>query len=596
MKNIILTLSLLFMPVYQSVHTQSMDSEEITISELYEHVAVLASDSLQGRKPGTMGGRMAAQYIADFLEEEELLLMNQQGFQYFDVVTSVKPGENNHFSFGQFNGESGKDFTPLSFSQNGTHTASVVFVGYGFDFTTDSLSWNDYSELDVSGKWAMILQGDPESQKSNSMFIPFSPLRKKVLVAKDRGAAGVLFVSGEDFDKNDDLIDLYYTRSQTDAGILVLQIKRHLADKLLENRHQTIAQLEKQLNQSRQPHSVYIDEPVTGTAEIIKIKAKTQNVVALLTGSDPDLRKEYIVLGAHYDHLGLGGPGSGSRRPDTIAVHNGADDNASGVAAIMEIIEKLAANKGMLKRSILFIAFGAEEMGTIGSRYFTDNPWVDLKQIRTMVNLDMVGRLDPVTKAISIGGTGTGRGLSDIVKNHIKEHGLQAKFSPEGYGPSDHASFYVEDIPVISLMTNIHDDYHTPEDDLDKINFDGLQLISELVYSLITELANRPDALVFQEAGPKTRPDLRRRFRVTLGIMPDIAATDIKGVRANAIIPGRPAALGGMEKGDIIVAMEGQPINDIYEYMHRLSDFKSGQRISVEVIRNEEKVILIVEL
>jgi len=213
-----------------------------------------------------------------------------------------------------------------------------------------------------------------------------------------------------------------------------------------------------------------------------------------------------------------------------------------------------------------------------------------------MINLDMVGRLDSETRALSIGGSGTAIGFEEMVDPIVDEHGLKANYAPEGYGPSDHASFYARDIPVLSFMTSMHGDYHTPQDDIELINLKGQKIVSDLIYSIVVHLANRDETLVFQEAGPKTRQSMRRRFKVTLGIMPDVAATDIKGLRANVVIPDRPAAQAGMKKGDIIVAMEGKSVNDIYEYMHRLSDFQPGQRISIEVMRDGEKVILIVEL
>jgi C-terminal processing protease CtpA/Prc len=178
----------------------------------------------------------------------------------------------------------------------------------------------------------------------------------------------------------------------------------------------------------------------------------------------------------------------------------------------------------------------------------------------------------------------------------VDSHRLKGKFSPEGYGPSDHAPFYAADIPVLFFSAAVHQTYHTPDDDVDGLNFKGMWSIAELVYDLILDLANRSEAMVFQEAGPKTRSRMRHRLKVTLGIMPDYASSDVKGLRAQMITPGRPAAQAGMEKGDIIVAMDGKPVNDIYEYMHRLNEFRPGQRISVEVIRNEERIILIVEL
>ena len=213
-----------------------------------------------------------------------------------------------------------------------------------------------------------------------------------------------------------------------------------------------------------------------------------------------------------------------------------------------------------------------------------------------MFNLDMVGHMNPEKSEVAVAGTGTAAGLNGLVESHLDVHRLKGKFSPEGYGPSDHAPFYAADIPVLFFSAAVHETYHTPDDDVNGLNFTGQMAIAALVYDLILDIANRSEAPLFQEAGPKTRSRMRHRLKVTMGIMPDYASSDVKGLRAQLIMPGRPAAQAGMEKGDIIIAMDGRPVNDIYEYMHRLNEFRPGQRISVEVMRNDEKVILIVEL
>jgi aminopeptidase YwaD len=586
----------LFILLSQNSFSQTKDKGEITIPELYEHIAYLASDDLKGRQPGTEGGKLAAEYIRDQIKKSGFKLIAENGFQYFDVIKSIKAGKNNQLSFSSFQGELGKDFKPISFSSNEKISASLIFAGYGFDYDDDSLSWHDYKSIDVSGKWAMILQGDPDSDKRNSRFQQHSSLRKKAMVARDKNTAGLLVVSGEKFNKEDELTKLIYDKSHSDAGIPIIHIKRNVADQMLASTGKTILELEKRLNENLTPASFVVDIKITGETEVVKNITKTQNVVALLEGSDPVLKNEYLVLGAHYDHLGFGGPGSGSRRPDTTAIHNGADDNASGVAAILEMAEKLAANRKNLKRSVLFVAFGAEEMGILGSKYFTDNSLVEIDKIKTMFNLDMVGRMNSESNSLTVGGTGTAIGLSEMVKDFATNLGLNVTQSTEGYGPSDHASFYMKDIPVLFFMTNPHDDYHTPADDIDKINFEGEKKIADYATDLALEIANRTDALVYQEAGPKEQPGTRRSFKVTLGIMPDFTGANKEGLRADAILPGRPAARAGMKKGDIIVAMEGKPVKDIYEYMNRLSDFKVGQRISIKVLRGEEELILIVEL
>ena len=572
------------------------DNPEITIPELREHITFLASDSLKGRKPGTKECRIAAQYIKDQLPANMDFSLVKNGLQNFEVVSSIEAGANNQFSFSRITGELGKSFTPVAFSKNTTLRASVVFVGYGFDFDSDSVSWHDYNGVDVSGKWALILRGDPEIDKPNSIFASFSSMRNKTLKAKDKGAAGVIFVSGVKFDKKDKLVKLTFDKSQATAGIPVLQIKRSLADSILKRTGQTIETLEQNLNERRKPESFSIDEKVSATTDVVKKMAKTQNVLAFLPGTDPVLKNEFIVLGAHYDHLGFGGPGSGSRRPDTLAIHNGADDNASGVAAILEVMEKLADEKPKIKRSILFISFSAEEMGLLGSNYFVNHPPLDLKQIKFMFNVDMVGRLDPQTQKLNIGGTGTAVGLNEIVKRDAAADSLNVNLSTAGYGPSDQASFYAKDIPVLYFYTNAHEDYHTPDDDVQFINFNGVKRTAELVYDLIVDIANRPQALAFQEAGPKERRRGRRQYKVTLGIMPDFSGSGSNGLRVDGIVKGRPADLAGMQKGDVIVSMDGKPVTNIYDYMYRLNEFEPGQRISVKVLRSGKKVILIVDL
>ena len=578
-------------------HNQQPVVDEITVEELYEHVAFLASDSLKGRKPGTPEGDIAAGYIRDQLSKAGLQLLGENGFQYFDVVTAVEPGTANSFSFDGFNATLNEDFIPLAFSKDTSAQAEIVFVDYGFDFDDDSVAWHSYNDLDVKGKYVLVLLGDPDPERGNSVFESYNSLRHKVLIAKDKDAIGVIFVSGKNIDPDDALIEMTINDGRTSAGIQVVHIKRAVADRLLEKQKVTIESLEKEINESRQPKSIVLDQSVSLSTEIVKKSKKTQNVLAMLPGNDPVLKSEYIVIGAHYDHLGMGGPGSGSRRPDTVAVHNGADDNASGVASIIEVVEKMASIRNDLKRSVIFIAFGAEEMGLLGSKFFTDNPMVNIKEVKAMLNLDMVGSLNKQTKALTVGGTGTAIGLSDLVNQLADSTKLIVKQSTEGYGPSDHASFYMKDIPVLFFFTGVTEEYHTPNDIVDSLNIPGQKVVSNYAYDLAMAIDTRSEALVYQEAGPKVKMDGgRRSLKVTLGIMPDFASDNKNGLRADMVIKDRPAYRAGMQNGDIIIAMDGKPVGDIYEYMARLKEFKKGQRISIDVMRGDEKIVLIVEL
>lgn len=570
---------------------------EITVEELHNHVAFLASDSLKGRKPGTMEGNIAATYIRDQLVIAGLQPLGENGFQYFNVVTAVEAGSINELKFNGYTAALNEEFTPLAFSKDTSAQAEVVFVDYGFDFEEDSVTWRSYDGLDVKGKFVLILRGDPDPERGASIFESYNSLRHKVLAAKDHGAIGVLFVSSRKIDVDDNLIELSIKDGRTSAGVQVAHIKRDVANRLLEKHEITIESLEEKLNKDRKPNSFNLEQKISLTTKIIKKNKRTQNVVAMLEGNDPVLKDEYVVIGAHYDHLGMGGSGSGSRRPDTIAIHNGADDNASGVATIIEVVEKMASLKNDLKRSVIIIAFGAEEMGLLGSKFFTDNPLVNLDNIKLMINLDMVGSLNKETKALTVGGTGTAIGLSDLVAQTADTNKLAINQSTEGYGPSDHASFYMKDIPVLFLFTGVTQEYHTPVDDVDSLNFVGQKIVSDYAHDLAMAVNNRSETLVYQEAGPKVKTGGgRRSLKVTLGIMPDFASTVTKGLRADMVIKDRPAYHAGMKNGDIIIAMEGKPVGDIYEYMARLKEFEKGQRISVEVIRGKEKLILIVEL
>lgn len=213
-----------------------------------------------------------------------------------------------------------------------------------------------------------------------------------------------------------------------------------------------------------------------------------------------------------------------------------------------------------------------------------------------MFNLDMVGRLNPETKSLTLGGTGTALGLDGLVQQHSSGYGFELKASPEGYGPSDHASFYAENIPVLFFFTGLHEYYHTPDDDVERINIAGEKLVADSAYDLIITLANKEPALAYQEAGPKTRPRSGRGFKVTLGVMPDFGASDQAGFRIDGVRKSGPADRAGMQKGDVIVAIEGKTVKNIYDYMYRLAELKPEQRVSVEFIRDGKRIILIVEL
>jgi hypothetical protein len=413
-------------------------------------------------------------------------------------------------------------------------------------------------------------------------------------MAKDMGAAGILFVSGVAFDSRDSFDAL--NSGDFSVDIPVFRIKRTVADNILLKTGKSVAALEKSLNKTRKPNSFVTNVTISGEAEIIREKVSTRNVAMILPGEDKKLKDEYIIIGAHFDHLGMGGPGSSSRAIDTIAPHHGADDNASGVAMMIELAEKFASTKGSHKRSIVCIAFSGEELGLLGSKYFAENPGIDLTKVNAMINLDMVGRLQETNK-LQIGGAGTAEGFKDLIYSATDTSIIKLALSEEGYGPSDHSSFYGKDIPVLFYSSGAHLDYHTPFDTYDKLNYQGMADISSLVFNTASILATSDTRLIFKEAGPKTDTGrAMRRKGVTLGIMPDFAGNIKNGLRADFVTPGKPAAIGGMKKGDIITAINGKKVNNIQDYMFRMGQLKHGETINVEVLRGDKTEVLLIQL
>ena len=329
---------------------------------------------------------------------------------------------------------------------------------------------------------------------------------------------------------------------------------------------------------------------------------QTHNILAVLRGNDKQLRNEYIVVGSHYDHLGMGGQGSGSRRPDTLGVHPGADDNASGDAVVLELARHF--KKTGSPRSIIFAFFGAEEQGLVGSKFFLDwmkkadskriNLPADKKGIVAMVNLDMVGRMRG--GSMSVSGTGTSSGFKPMVEQVAAQTGVNVACIPDGYGPSDQASFVAQEIPVLFLTTGGHMEYHTPADVPSTLNYDGMQQTLEFSQELIARLASLPTTPDYINV-PGTNTMKHAKFKVTLGLMPDVmGASSTPGLRADIVVAGKPAHNAGIRSGDVIQEIDGKPVKDINEYMERLAELKAGTTIPVKVLRDEETIIFQVHL
>jgi Zn-dependent M28 family amino/carboxypeptidase len=316
--------------------------------------------------------------------------------------------------------------------------------------------------------------------------------------------------------------------------------------------------------------------------------SQVANVVGLIDGNKN--KDEFIVIGAHFDHLGYGGVHSGSLEMNSNQIHNGADDNASGVAGVIELAKQLSYNQKKLNRSILFVAFNAEEQGILGSKFFINNTPVPKNNIVAMINLDMIGRLKSLS--LNVSGTGTSPIFDKILDKSSQHHYLNIKKNPEGFGPSDHSSFYANDIPVLSFFTGGHSDYHRPSDDWTKINVSGLKKILNVVHDVVLQIDASEEKPKFTEAGPKSSSSSSRiKMNVTFGFMPSYTSSG-EGLGVDGVRSDGPAGKAGVKKGDIIIEINNVKIKDIYGYMEVLQKLKSGESSSVKVLRDNNEITL----
>jgi len=571
-----------FLSVTQYIFSQQWPSH---INQYKRDIGILASDSLQGRYPGTLGDTIASRYIYNRFISAGLNLDKPLGIQSFPIRTGVKPGDENTLSTPSQSFDYAIDFIPAGFSASTMLNAPVEYCGYGYSINSKNLSHDDYTNLQLTGKWALIFEGNPFD--SIAAYRHNSGNREKVYTAVDKGAAGVILIAraGESL--------VFDSLNLSQVSIPVIIISRKTADILLAPDGVTSAQLDESYHKSGMEQTFKISQNLNARCKIEPVFCNTNNIVAELCHQPGN---KYIVIGAHYDHLGMGGPATSSRTPEVPAVHSGADDNASGIAGIIALAETLSTISENLNYNFLFVAFGAEEKGLLGSKYFVENLPVPAENIAMMINLDMIGRMKP-DSSLQIGGAGTATEFGSLIEIIEKKHRYKLQISNEGYGPSDHASFYAQGIPVLYFSTGAHTDYHTPGDSPDKINYSGIDACLTIVYDFIMELNSNYQLLHFSEAGPKN-PEASRHGgkKVSLGIMPDVANTEIRGLRAEAVTPGKPAYLGGMLAGDIITAIDGKTVSDIREYMYRLNQLEPGDTVLVDVERNGEKIVLIIKL
>ena len=590
-------------------HTEtgrSLGSSEISSERASKHVAFLASDRLQGRRAGTSYADEAAAYIAKEFQSYGLKPAFAAGFlQPFTFVAAVKLGAQNVFQVKSAGASRslkvGDEFMPLAFSSAEPAAGEVVFAGYGIN--APELKFDSYAGVDPKEKIVMILRGSPDGDNPHGKFAEYTQpgleIQNKTLKAREKGARGVIFVSAENKFSDDRLSRLHHDLNFLDSGIPTVVISREAAASLLASGQTSLTDAEAK---SKDPSSAFVikGETVNFKTDVIKVNGKSANVVGVLQGSDPQLASEYVIIGAHYDHLGLGGPESLAANPEG-QIHHGADDNASGTAGVLELARVLASERGKIKRSIMFIAFSGEELGLLGSGAYTKSPIIPLGATVAMLNMDMIGRLR--NGSLFIGGVGTSPVWKPLIEKlngtHQASSGgpangsgsrFQLSFGEDGFGPSDHQSFYVRDIPVLFFFTGTHGDYHKPTDTADKINADGLKQVAEFVGEIAVSVANEPQRIAFTKVKVEQRPT-GRGFRVYLGTVPNYSDQS-DGMKLDGVRPGSPAEKAGLLAGDIIVKLSKTTIKNVYDYTYALGEMRAGEEVEVLIRRNGKDMTL----
>ena len=652
-------------------------------SSLRTHVQYLASEQLEGRKTGEPGAAAAARYVAEQFGRFKLKPVVKAGnaklgfMQPFPYVAGVSVGGSSYLRLipadttRESKLEPGITYMPFGNSINAEiANASLVFAGHGI--VTPDKKYDDYAGLDVNGKVVLIFDGTPDANNPHSEFVGFN-IHTKANIAREKGARAILVIATEPDLTQDRLGRLVYEPTSGETAIPVLTMARDQATPVLgldstratDNLEEAYIAKWKADPASARPALPSVQSyRVSLKVALIKKTVDAHNVIGIIEGRDPVLQNEAIVIGAHYDHLGRGGRSSLS--PNSADIHHGADDNASGTAAVLELARQFAKEKNN-KRTLIFMAFGGEEEGLLGSKYYVNNPVWPLDKTVAMVNLDMVGRLNE--NKLTIGGIGTANDwkvsvesinglvesrsnadketqleiLSDLSKMGIStvrvsvnnskvtlrgvaprdryaeviqaamrrnitelDNGVKRtdelsflyldspfllQLNEDGEGPSDHASFYRKQIPVLFFFTGTHLDYHKPSDTYEKINYEGLTKITNYVAAIAKSVDDNPTRPAFKKAESSGNMTARTSFNVSLGTIPSYAGTN-DGLGLDGVRDGSPASKSGLKAGDKIVKLAGKDVRNISDYMFAMSTMKAGEEYEVTIKRGTETLTM----
>lgn len=560
-------------------------------------IKALTTPSMEGRGDGTKGLTRAAHLIEHRFKSLGLEPAGTQSyFQPFTLITGAKLTGNNHVQAGKTELKLNQDYVPFSFSSSGAANAPLVFAGYGA--TATEFRYDDYDGVEVKDKIVVLLRYEPSgfaAKSGNNGLTQHAQLISKAINARDHGAKAVVLINGKLGDGEEDVLTRFGSVSgPVDSGIILVQVKNAVAEKWFQAAGKSLAEVQQQINSSTKPASFAFPDSLrlSMSVSVETTRATVNNVLAWLPGETD----EYVIVGAHYDHLGRGN--FDSLAPSQIGqLHPGADDNASGTAGVLELARRFAPLKGKLHRGILFAGFAGEELGLLGSAEWVKEPTRPLDKAVAMLNMDMIGRIKD--EKVYIGGVGTGstfQRVLDEAQAQTKSN-FKIEYSPGGYSSSDHMSFVTKKVPALFFFSGLHSDYHKPSDTWEKINPDDAVLLLDLVQNVSEKLASapeRPEFITVVENKP-TATSTGGGYGPYFGSIPDFGQTE-NGVKFSDVRPGSPAAKAGLKAGDVLIQFGDKQIKNLYDFTDALRRSKVGDVVEVKVLRGSETITASVKL
>lgn len=589
---------------------------EFSPQDILRHVDYLCRPELQGRLTGTKGEKLATAYVAAYMHHVGLAPAGDDGtfFQEFEFTAGVALGDNNLLRVNreEFNVDAG--WRPVSFSATGdVEPAPLVFAGYGIvaPSTANEDEYDSYIHLDVKDKWVLVFRYLPEdiTPRRRQHLSRHASLRYKAMVARDKGAKGLIVVTGPSAKVNEQLIPLQFDGSLSGTSLPVISVTDEFAAQWLKNTGKNLKNIQDELDSGALKMGFEVEGlELSSRIDIEKISQSGRNVLGRLQIAEKPA-EQAVLVGAHIDHLGKGaGSSSLARNDEKDQIHFGADDNASGVAAMLEIAEYLVrqneAGSLSAERDIIFAAWSGEELGLIGSSHFA-NRFAEKKshhgqpdavtnnalypKIAACLNLDMVGRLD---EKLILQGVGS----SDVWRSEIERRnapiGLALTIQDDSYLPTDASTFFTKGVPILSAFTGTHDEYHTPRDTPEKLNYEGAAQVARLMALITRSLAMREEPPEFIPQLAHENLGQRANLRAYLGTVPDYAGDEVQGLRLSGVAANGPAASAGLTGGDVIVELAGRKIENIYDYTYAIEALKIGEPVNVSVLRDEKRIEL----